>query len=95
MISFRTQGHSCTIVGVEDRGPEDQFLLIFDPGNSLHKLQQQQQQRHIMSVALLKAIRVPWRSLGLPQYQIVMIEGIFDSSGDQNCAKQIRSTRIP
>ena len=97
-MPFLIQGHSRTIVGVEDRGAEDQFLLIFDPGNSLHEFQQQQQQlqpRHLTSLALLEAVRVPWRSLQHPQYQIVMIEGIFDSPEDQNRAKQIRSSRIP
>ncbi|XP_067840824.1 zinc finger-containing ubiquitin peptidase 1 [Heptranchias perlo] len=81
-IYLQHQGHSRTIVGIEERNNGTLCLLIFDPGNQ----EMQKLLRHDMSGVNLKMIRRFIGSMKHKQYQIVAVNG-FLSVEEKNVRK--------
>ncbi|XP_072913547.1 zinc finger-containing ubiquitin peptidase 1 isoform X2 [Hemitrygon akajei] len=85
-IYLQHQGHSRTIVGIEERNNGTLCLLIFDPGNQeIQKLL-----RTNMTGTSIKMIRRFIGSLKYKQYQIVTINGIL-SVEEKNARKHASS----
>ncbi|EFX87845.1 hypothetical protein DAPPUDRAFT_311838 [Daphnia pulex] len=96
-LYFQHQGHSRTIIGIDEGKQGKLRLLILDPS---HKSDQMRQLTNASdstkSNATAKKIWVPMTSLRARQYQIVCVNGGFvDSDREFLQSKLIRSTRIP
>lgn len=85
-IYLQHQGHSRTIVGVEERNNGTLCLLIFDPGNQ----EMQKLLRSDITGMNLKMIRRFIGSMKHRQYQIVAINGIL-SAEEKNARKYASS----
>ncbi|KAM4772167.1 zinc finger-containing ubiquitin peptidase 1 [Rhinophrynus dorsalis] len=95
-IYLQHQGHSRTIVGIEERKNKTYCLLIFDPGcpsNVMQKLVKQN-----IDVAALKTLRKYVGSLKHKQYQIVAVEGVLspeEKAVRLQASKCFQAERIP
>ncbi|XP_007908528.1 zinc finger-containing ubiquitin peptidase 1 isoform X1 [Callorhinchus milii] len=84
-IYLQHQGHSRTIVGIEERNNGSLCLLIFDPGSHCEAMQKLL--LHDMNAGHLKMIRRFIGSMKHKQYQIVAVDG-FLSVEEKNARKQ-------
>ncbi|XP_074846796.1 zinc finger-containing ubiquitin peptidase 1 isoform X2 [Carettochelys insculpta] len=75
-IYMQHQGHSRTIVGIEERKNRTLCLLVFDPGCPSQEMQKLLKQSSDTS---LKLFRKFVSSLKDKQYQIVAVEGVLSS----------------
>ncbi|NP_001086590.1 zinc finger containing ubiquitin peptidase 1 S homeolog [Xenopus laevis] len=95
-IYLQHQGHSRTIVGIEERKNKTLCLLIFDPGCSSENMQKLLKQN--VDGASLKGLRKFVGSLKHKQYQIVAVDGQL-SPGEKAVrlqeSKVFRAERIP
>ncbi|XP_057365710.1 zinc finger-containing ubiquitin peptidase 1-like [Daphnia carinata] len=97
-LYFQHQGHSRTIIGIEETTQGKARLLILDPS---HKSDQMRLLTNISGSAqnkpaIAKKILVPMAALKAKQYQIVCADGGFaDSEQEYLQSRVIRSTRIP
>ncbi|KAM4695155.1 zinc finger-containing ubiquitin peptidase 1 isoform 1-T2 [Discoglossus pictus] len=95
-IYLQHQGHSRTIVGIEERKNKTYCLLLFDPGCPAGIMQKLLNQN--LDGAALKPLRKYLGSLKHKQYQIVAVEGMLSSEEKavrlQN-SKIFKSERIP
>ncbi|XP_053316270.1 zinc finger-containing ubiquitin peptidase 1-like [Spea bombifrons] len=95
-IYLQHQGHSRTIVGIEERKNKSYCLLLFDPGcphENMCKLL-----KHNMDSAALKPLRKFPGSLKHKQYQIVAVEGVLSAEEKAVClqmTKTFKAERIP
>ncbi|KAM4816402.1 zinc finger-containing ubiquitin peptidase 1 isoform X1 [Urocitellus parryii] len=76
-IYLQHQGHSRTIVGIEERKNRTLCLLIFDPGCPSREMQKLLQQD--IEASSLKQLRKFVGNLKHKQYQIVAVEGTLTS----------------
>uniref|UniRef100_A0A8D1MXB3 Zinc finger-containing ubiquitin peptidase 1 n=1 Tax=Sus scrofa TaxID=9823 RepID=A0A8D1MXB3_PIG len=76
-IYLQHQGHSRTIVGIEERKNRTLCLLIFDPGWPSRDMQKFLKQD--MEASSLKQLRKFVGNLKHKQYQIVAVEGVLSS----------------
>jgi len=84
-LYLQHQGHSRTVVGVEQLVGGNIKLLILDPSHSTTSLQQN----------TMRLIRKTLASMKSKQYQVVVVRGVIDSPAKRDSKKVIRSTRIP
>ncbi|KAM8952987.1 zinc finger-containing ubiquitin peptidase 1 [Pelodytes ibericus] len=95
-IYLQHQGHSRTIVGIEERKNKTCCLLIFDPGcppESMHKLLKQN-----IDGSALKSLRKYVGALKHKQYQIVAVEGVLSAEEKAvrlQMSKTFKAERIP
>ncbi|XP_075059065.1 zinc finger-containing ubiquitin peptidase 1 isoform X2 [Mixophyes fleayi] len=95
-IYLQHQGHSRTIVGIEEKKNKSYCLLIFDPGCPSENIQRLIK-RNIDSAAL-KHLRKYVGSLKHKQYQIVAVEGVLlpeEKAARLQMSKVFRAERIP
>ncbi|KAM9315379.1 zinc finger-containing ubiquitin peptidase 1 [Gastrophryne carolinensis] len=95
-IYLQHQGHSRTIVGIEERKNKSYCLLIFDPGHPPEAMQRLT--RRYLDNTAIKPLRKPLQSLKHKQYQIVSLEGTL--SPDEKAArlqmsKIFKAERVP
>uniref|UniRef100_A0A8C2S476 Zinc finger-containing ubiquitin peptidase 1 n=1 Tax=Capra hircus TaxID=9925 RepID=A0A8C2S476_CAPHI len=76
-IYLQHQGHSRTVVGIEERKNRTLCLLVFDPGCPSREMQKLLKQD--MEVSSLKQLRKFVGNLKHKQYQIVAVEGVLSS----------------
>ncbi|EFB21423.1 hypothetical protein PANDA_013419, partial [Ailuropoda melanoleuca] len=76
-IYLQHQGHSRTVVGIEERKNRTLCLLIFDPGCPSREMQKLLKQD--MEASHLKQLRKFVGNLKHKQYQIVAVEGVLSS----------------
>lgn len=91
-LYLQHQGHSRTVVGIEERAHADQILLIFDPSTSRRQLKEMASSS--LNDILLSNIRVEPYELKAQQYQLVAAIGIIDPE-DINNYKLLQSERKP
>jgi len=84
-LYLQHQGHSRTVVGVEQLVGGNTKLLILDPSHSTTSLQQN----------TMRLVRKTLASMKSKQYQVVVVRGVLDSPAKRDSKKVIRSTRIP
>ncbi|CAH2252082.1 zinc finger with UFM1-specific peptidase domain [Pelobates cultripes] len=95
-IYLQHQGHSRTIVGIEERKNKSYCLLIFDPGcpvESMRKLLRQN-----IDGTALKSLRKYIGSLKHKQYQIVAVDGVLSAEEKAvrlQMTKAFRAEKIP
>ncbi|MEE6476097.1 hypothetical protein FKM82_010973 [Ascaphus truei] len=95
-IYLQHQGHSRTIVGIEERKNKTYCLLIFDPGCPSQNMQKLLKQN--IDGASLKLLRKYAGSLKHKQYQIVAVEGALspeEKAVRLQTSKIFRAERIP
>ncbi|KAK2508007.1 hypothetical protein MC885_009942 [Smutsia gigantea] len=76
-IYLQHQGHSRTVVGIEERKNRTLCLLIFDPGCPSREMQKLLKQD--MEASTIKQLRKFVGNLKHKQYQIVAVEGVLSS----------------
>lgn len=91
-LYFQHQGHSRTIVGVEQLQNSQVQLLVLDPSHTPHQMKELLSGAG--SKATLKHIRCSLASLKQKQYQIVTVDGSLDEK-EFSVSKVLRSIRIP
>ncbi|XP_073991950.1 zinc finger-containing ubiquitin peptidase 1-like isoform X2 [Rhodnius prolixus] len=92
-LYLQHQGHSRTIIGVEQLRDGGENLLILDPSHS------PSQMAGLRSTAtapnVLRLIRKAPSAMKARQYQIVAVAGIMDSEAEYQSSKILRSVRVP
>lgn len=84
-LYLQHQGHSRTVVGVEQLTGGGIKLLILDPSHSSASLKQNTMRLVRKSIASMKS----------KQYQVVAVRGVLDTPSKRESKKLIRSTRMP
>jgi len=84
-LYLQHQGHSRTVVGVEQMVGGSVKLLILDPSHSHENLQQN----------TMRLVRKTLNSMKSKQYQLVIVRGLIDTPTKRDSKKVIVSTRIP
>lgn len=95
-IYLQHQGHSRTIVGIEERKNKSYCLLIFDPGHPPEVLRRLT--KHNIDNAAMKPLRKHLTGLKHKQYQIVAVEGALspeEKAVRLQMTKIFRAERIP
>ncbi|XP_063773267.1 zinc finger-containing ubiquitin peptidase 1 isoform X2 [Pseudophryne corroboree] len=95
-IYLQHQGHSRTIVGIEERKNKSYCLLIFDPGCPSEAMQRLTKCN--IDSAALKHLRKYVGSLKHKQYQIVAADGVLlpeEKAARLQMSKVFRAERIP
>ncbi|XP_018419146.1 PREDICTED: zinc finger with UFM1-specific peptidase domain protein [Nanorana parkeri] len=95
-IYLQHQGHSRTIVGIEERKNKSYCLLIFDPGHPPAILQKLTKLN--IDNAAVKPLRKHFTGLKHKQYQIVAVEGALSPEEKAvllQMSKTFRAERIP
>ncbi|XP_040284843.1 zinc finger-containing ubiquitin peptidase 1 [Bufo bufo] len=95
-IYLQHQGHSRTIVGIEERKNKSYCLLLFDPGCPSDAMQRLTKKN--VDAADLKHFRKYVGGLKHKQYQIVAVEGILspeEKAVRLQMSKVFRAERIP
>lgn len=89
-LYLQHQGHSRTIVGIEELKDKSLRLLIFDPSA---RKKQMQLFHSIVNANLMRTLRKPLENLKAKQYQIVAVVGVL-SEQEYKEHKIIRSERL-
>jgi len=84
-LYLQHQGHSRTVVGVEQLVGGHTKLLILDPSHSSTSIQQN----------TMRLVRKTMASMKSKQYQVVVVRGVIDTPAKRDTKKVICSTRIP
>ncbi|KAG8444636.1 hypothetical protein GDO86_009700 [Hymenochirus boettgeri] len=95
-IYLQHQGHSRTIIGIEERKNKNLCLLIFDPGCSSEKMKKLL--RFDLDSAALKTLQKFAGNLKHKQYQIVAVEGELspeEKAVRLQASKVFQAERIP
>lgn len=92
-LYLQHQGHSRTIIGVEEVRGGVVNLLILDPSHS----PAQMSALRLTSTApgVLGLLRKPLSAMKAKQYQVVAVAGIMDSEIEYQNSKVLRSVRVP
>ncbi|XP_037047580.1 zinc finger-containing ubiquitin peptidase 1-like isoform X2 [Bradysia coprophila] len=89
-LYLQHQGHSRTIIGIEQRTNHELTLLILDPSHG---------PRQVAALGSsqdsLRLIRRGPAAMRAPQYQIVAVRGLIDTEEQYQASKVLRSLRIP
>ncbi|XP_071439130.1 zinc finger-containing ubiquitin peptidase 1-like [Hetaerina americana] len=92
-LYLQHQGHSRTIVGVEQLKDSSISLLVFDPSHSPHQMS------HFRNTATaisgMRLIRKSLSAMKARQYQVVAVCGIMDTEQEYQQSKVLRSIRVP
>ncbi|KAL5010917.1 hypothetical protein ScPMuIL_013222 [Solemya velum] len=89
-LYLQHQGHSRTIVGVEEWKDKSLRLLIFDPSTPKKQMQQFQT---VVNSNMIRMLRRSIQGLKAKQYQIVCVAGILDGKEYEE-SKILKSERI-
>ncbi|XP_068258673.1 zinc finger-containing ubiquitin peptidase 1 isoform X1 [Nyctibius grandis] len=95
-IYLQHQGHSRTVVGVEEKKNKTLCLLLFDPGCSSQEMQKLLKQNS--DGASLKLLRKCMGSLKEKQYQIVAVDGVLsleEKTARCHASQVLTSEKIP
>ncbi|XP_049853497.1 zinc finger-containing ubiquitin peptidase 1-like isoform X1 [Schistocerca gregaria] len=92
-LYLQHQGHSRTIVGVEQLKDGGINLLVFDPSHTPHQMAQFQNTS--TAVSGMRLIRKSLASMKARQYQLVAVCGIMDTEHEYQQSKILRSVRVP
>uniref|UniRef100_A0A8D8QUU4 Zinc finger-containing ubiquitin peptidase 1 n=2 Tax=Cacopsylla melanoneura TaxID=428564 RepID=A0A8D8QUU4_9HEMI len=92
-LYLQHQGHSRTIMGVEQLKDGSLHLLILDPSHSVKQMSQCRDERKTLS--LLRLLRKSSNQMKAPQYQVVAVTGIMDTEAEYQQSKIIKSIRVP
>ncbi|KAI5713056.1 hypothetical protein M8J75_013421 [Diaphorina citri] len=92
-LYLQHQGHSRTIMGVEQLRDGSLHLLILDPSHSVHQMSQWRDTRKAQ--ACLRLLRKSALQMKAPQYQVVAVTGIMDTEAEYQRSKIIKSIRVP
>ncbi|XP_066558813.1 zinc finger-containing ubiquitin peptidase 1 isoform X2 [Amia ocellicauda] len=87
-IYLQHQGHSRTIVGIEEKKNRNLCLLIFDPGCPPHDMQKLLGQN--LNGGSLRHLRRFTSGLKHKQYQVVAVEGVLSQEEKQACLQNSR-----
>ncbi|CAB3378469.1 Hypothetical predicted protein [Cloeon dipterum] len=92
-LYLQHQGHSRTVVGVEQSKDGSINMIVFDPSHT----PQQMNQLHGTSTAAsgMRLIRKSLAAMKARQYQVVAVMGIMDTEYDYQQSKLLRSIRVP
>ncbi|XP_024215180.1 zinc finger-containing ubiquitin peptidase 1 [Halyomorpha halys] len=92
-LYLQHQGHSRTIIGVEELRGGGENLIILDPSHS----PAQMTGLRLTSTAqgVLGLLRKPLSAMKAKQYQVVAVAGIMDSEVEYQNSKVLRSVRVP
>jgi len=85
-VYLQHQGHSRTVVGVEQSNGHAIKLLILDPSHTPD---------NINSNNVMRMVRKTVNSMKSKQYQLVVVRGVLDTPGLRETKKFVISTRIP
>ncbi|XP_076032681.1 zinc finger-containing ubiquitin peptidase 1-like [Oratosquilla oratoria] len=93
-LYLQHQGHSRTVIGVEQLGGNDGIrLLVLDPSHSPTQIAQL---LHTQTApAAMRLLRKPMSSMRAKQYQIVVVVGLMETEQDYQQSKVLRSIRLP
>ncbi|NXI51090.1 ZUFSP hydrolase, partial [Chloroceryle aenea] len=95
-IYLQHQGHSCTVVGIEEKKNKTLCLLLFDPGCPAQEMQKLLKQNSDGSSP--KLLRRFVGSLKEKQYQIVAVDGVLSLEEKAACchaSQVLTSEKIP
>ncbi|XP_066994665.2 zinc finger-containing ubiquitin peptidase 1 [Anabrus simplex] len=92
-LYLQHQGHSRTIVGVEQLKDGGLCLLVFDPSHSPHQMAQFR--NTATSTSAMRLIRKTLAAMKARQYQVVAVCGIMDTEYEYQQSKVLRSVRVP
>uniref|UniRef100_A0A0A9WT43 Zinc finger-containing ubiquitin peptidase 1 n=4 Tax=Lygus hesperus TaxID=30085 RepID=A0A0A9WT43_LYGHE len=92
-LYLQHQGHSRTIIGVEQLRDGTENLLILDPSHSPNQMAGLKSTSTAPNV--LRLIRKSHYAMKARQYQIVAVAGIMDSEAEYLSSKVLRSVRVP
>ncbi|KAK7872906.1 hypothetical protein R5R35_004227 [Gryllus longicercus] len=92
-LYLQHQGHSRTIVGVEQHKDGTLVLLVLDPSHS--PAQMQQLRNTATGPAAMRLIRKTLAAMKARQYQLVAVAGLMDSELEFQQSKILRSIRVP
>ncbi|GAB6032478.1 hypothetical protein CHUAL_011109 [Chamberlinius hualienensis] len=93
-LYLQHQGHSRTIVGVEQLKDGGHRLLIFDPS---HSRTQMESFNNTLNAANngMRLVRRPVTAMKAKQYQLVVVVGAMENDQEYQQSKLIRSVHIP
>ncbi|KAL7646687.1 UNVERIFIED_CONTAM: hypothetical protein RMT77_001940 [Armadillidium vulgare] len=93
-IYLQHQGHSRTIIGVEQlNGESGVRLLVFDPS---HSPTQMSQLSHTQTaVGGMRLLRKNLNSMKARQYQMVVVTGIIETEQEYKKSKELHSIKVP
>ncbi|XP_068794221.1 zinc finger-containing ubiquitin peptidase 1 [Struthio camelus] len=95
-IYLQHQGHSRTVVGIEERKNKTLCLLVFDPGCPSQEMQKLLKQSS--DGTSLKPLQKPVGSLKEKQYQIVAVDGVLtleEKAARCHASRVFTSEKIP
>ncbi|XP_068018378.1 zinc finger-containing ubiquitin peptidase 1 isoform X2 [Melanerpes formicivorus] len=95
-IYLQHQGHSRTVIGIEEKKNKTLCLLLFDPGYSSQEMQKLLKQNN--DATSLKLLRKFVGSLKEKQYQIVAVDGVLsleEKAALCHASHVLTSERIP
>ncbi len=101
-LYFQHQGHSRTIIGVEEEADGQTCLLIFDPAKRIEwemilcKLGNESLDSEVKKDLILEmSIRIRAEDLTSSQYQLLYPVGLFYNEAERERSKLIKSSRVP
>jgi len=92
-LYLQHQGHSRTIIGVEETKDGSLRLLIFDPSSSRKQMRTFLCDEQPISANLMRCLRRTPSGMKAKQYQIVAVTGVLTNEGYEEC-KILKSDRI-
>ncbi|XP_014260932.1 zinc finger with UFM1-specific peptidase domain protein-like [Cimex lectularius] len=92
-LYLQHQGHSRTIIGVEQLRDGTENLLILDPSHS--PMQMGGIRSTVTAPNVMRLIRKSLSAMKAKHYQIVAVAGIMDSESEYQSSKILRSVRVP
>lgn len=92
-LYLQHQGHSRTIVGVEQLKDGTVLLLVLDPSHSPHQMADLRGTATAMSA--MRLIRKSLAAMKARHYQVVAVCGIMDTETEYQASKVLRSMRVP
>lgn len=89
-LYLQHQGHSRTIIGVEELRNGEHNLLLFDPGTAKPRMQQF---HGVINYNTMQAIRKTLKAFRARQYQIVAVMGMLNDR-EMQASKLVRSIKL-
>lgn len=97
-LYLQHQGHSRLCIGCEevDKADFKTQLLLFDPGHKYHAMRTLLANLNDHSkIPQLRMLRKTLKQMKSKQFQIIFIDGLYETEVDVEAGKVIRSIRIP
>ncbi|KAJ8686629.1 hypothetical protein QAD02_022423 [Eretmocerus hayati] len=92
-LYLQHQGHSRTIIGVEQLRDGSIIMLVLDPSHSPAQMAQFNSTSN--AATAMRLVRISTAAMKARQYQIVAVVGIMDTEFQYQQSKVLRSWRIP